>query len=136
MQIRITALFDEETRKQVREAVLGEVKAIARSVIAGTIEDEIKRIVGKYIENPYGGGFSRKMDDILDRAIKSAFLGAGWEPLTKKLEEFILDRVTKLSVRKQEIAKDFEGNMISDQEATVRKIAREELKRLLGSAAV
>lgn len=55
MKLTLTALFDDETRAQIRESVLGEARGIARSVLDKTVIEEMRRLVDKYITHQYGG---------------------------------------------------------------------------------
>lgn len=119
MKLTLTALFDDATRAQVREAVLGEARGVARSVIDGEIEAEIKRTVNKHLDGNWGGA-TRKFEEVLNRLL-GVMLKNSWDDLAKMIQT-AAERAAQLALSQK-------ARMLDD--AGVRALVRDEVRKML-----
>lgn len=129
IQFTMKALFDEETRKQIREAVLGEARSIARSAVDLEINKEIKRIGTTLFEKYVGSGYNGKpAGEELIRGVIRDMMTQTWnttrqmllDEVKKQIEAQIAQKMKTLTVWSAE-----------SQDAYVRKTAREEIRRMI-----
>lgn len=125
MKIFITALLEEETRKQIREAILGEARGIARSVLDQTVTVELKRI-GATLHDRYA-----KNDWLMKGMVKEILtevLNNNWDKIAIKFYE-------RLDVAAEEvIAKKLKNKTVWEakhQDEYIRKIVGKEIVRIL-----
>lgn len=145
MMFTLRALFDEQTRKELRDAVLGEAKTVARNEIDTAIREEVKRI---------GADIGSRLRDATDWRVKNMLVEAVQQVLTPSywqdnkigvLFEELLQRVLhqRLGKLTEQMVKDATDKAVaeklrtktvweaSSQDAYVRKVVRDELRKMM-----
>lgn len=145
MMFTLRALFDEQTRKELRDAVLGEAKTVARNEIDAAIREEVKRI---------GADIGSRLRDATDWRVKNMLVEAVQQVLTPSywqdnkigvLFEELLQRVLhqRLGKLTEQMVKDATDKAVaeklrtktvweaSSQDAYVRKVVRDELRKMM-----
>lgn len=114
MKLTLTALFDDDTRAQIRESVLGEARGIARSVLDKTVIEEMRRLVDKYIVHDFGSArqkFQTSLETVVREMVAESFSKGDLE---------VLVRAEAREAVNVAVADEATG--------TVRSIAREEIR--------
>lgn len=124
MNFKITALIDAETRKEIRELILSEGRALARELVSATMSDEVKRIVGalnqKAVQNPW------QMQGIFRDAI-SNMIKNQWGEVGERIQQAIDDAAEK------KVAAMLKNKTVWEAESQheyVRKLIRQELRSM------
>ena len=110
----MTALFDDDTRAQIRESVLGEARGIARSVFDKVIVEEMRRLIDLYITHSFGGvrvRFQEALEKAFKELMKEQF---SKDDISKMFREATEDSLAELNAR--------------EREESIRSIVRSELK--------
>jgi hypothetical protein len=131
MKLTLTALFDDETRKQVREEVLGEARKIARSVIDLEVGAEVKRLGQNLQTRILGNDYQAHLR--LKEVVKDV-ITAHWEPTVKPMLEELIKALAEKAVDRL-VAKKLADKTVweaSKQELYVRQIARDEMVKAVG----
>lgn len=142
MQFKFTALFDEETRKELKNTVLAFAKGIARNEIELAIRDEINR-VGNALREQLGSKNDYRLKSLIYEQVQYV-LSSTWgsvgpemaniveKVLESKLDLKINNMVEK--VAKANIAEKLRKKTVweaESQDEYVRKVVRAELRLLL-----
>lgn len=142
MKLSITAIFDEEVRKQIHTQILSEAKGVARSEIDKTIGAELKRVVNglaQEFSSGYRGNPSYRVTEVLRETIRE-ILTNNWE----KISALISERVETLlegklkNLAEAAVTKAVEAKMAkltvwkaSEEDDYVRRVVRSEVKKML-----
>lgn len=145
MMFTLRALFDEQTRKELRDAVLGEAKTVARNEIDAAIRDEVKRI-GADIGSRLRDATDWRVKNMLVEAVQQVLTPAYWrdnqigvlfeevlqrvlhQRLGKLTEQMVKDATDKAVAEKLRTKTVWEA---SSQDAYVRKVVRDELRKMM-----
>jgi hypothetical protein len=127
MQITLRAVFDEENRKQVVDAVLGEARKIARETIDAAIRAEVLRI-SKVVEERFTKTqqLSKFITDALQRVLTER-----WLEIRSRIDEHVALAADEVVAKKMASKTVWEAE---SQDAYVRQVVAQELKKILKSA--
>jgi hypothetical protein len=125
MRFNLTALFDDDTRAQIKAAVLAEARNIARSVIDDTIKAEIERL-GKALQQRFTAQDWRAQSE-LKKAVKEVIVGH-WDGIRGEIAKAAQDAVDAEVAKKMKDKTVFEAEK---QDAYVRKVVKSELRSML-----
>lgn len=129
MQITIKALFDEETRKQIRDAILGEARGIARSALEGTIGTEIARLVTLMVNDT--SGYKRTLNERVQTAVKDSvrdLVSSHWDGIRTTIEKAAETAVDAIVAQKLKDKTVWEA---ASQDTYIRKVVGEEIRKML-----
>jgi hypothetical protein len=130
MQITLKALFDEETRKQIRDQVLGEARGVARAAIDQTINAEITRVVAALT-----AGYRADLNTRLNEAIALSVRGmvtSSWDKVKQSVDEYVEKAAAMIVARKLADKTVWEAK---SQDAYIRQTVRSELKTIFNEKA-
>lgn len=128
MKFTITALIDEDTRKQLRETLLGQVKGLTREILSETIMAEIQRKldVAQTGDKWY---WQSHIQQALVEVLKKV-VGNNWDSIGA-----VVTKAAKESVEK--VVADKMANKVfweaQQQRDFIREIVREEMRNHLKS---
>lgn len=95
MKLNLSVLFDEEFRKGLREAVLGEAKKLARAEVDLTVKKEVERLsqeLSRVVSDQSSYRFRNMMYDVI-----KSMLTVSWNPASeefrKMIDEAVQDRI-------------------------------------------
>lgn len=95
MKLNLSVLFDEEFRKSLREAVLGEAKKLARAEVDLTVKKEVERLsqeLSRVVSDQSSYRFRNMMYDVI-----KSMLTVSWNPASnefrKMIDEAVQDRI-------------------------------------------
>lgn len=140
MRLNLRAELTEEDRKQIREIVLGDARAVARNLIDDEIRAEVKRVIVA-IASKFENSWPFKNE--ISNTIKSIFRER-WHDINQILIETVHDTmrlematVVKNAVEKA-VDKAIQAKMdkltvwkADQQEEEVRRMAREEMIKVI-----
>lgn len=126
MKLTLTALFDDDTRAQIKEQVLGEARSIARSAIDNEVNAEIKRVGRSLYQRWTNPDWT--VQDQMRKAIKEAVLDR-WDGLKNEIVQVAIKAVDDAVAEKLKTKTVWEAQK---QDAYIRKVFREEMKSLIG----
>lgn len=140
MKLTLTALFDEETRKQVREAIFLEAKSIPRGEVATVVHAELKRAAEAAIKGMVTDPW--RFRDLMRETLKSV-VTEQWDSLKAQIEKLLEESANKIIAKKLADKTVFEAEKQHvyvaavvrrelEDSATLQNAVRRELKRILG----
>jgi hypothetical protein len=143
MQITMKALLDDETRKEIREAVLGEARGVARSEVDLTINREVARLAALLSQELSLTDPSYRTRSLITEVVRNV-LTSGWENLSKQIEAVVVSKMEDAlrgpiekaieKAAERNIAEKLKAMTVwkaEGQDQYVRKVVRSELKKLL-----
>lgn len=136
MHFKMTAMLDEETRKAIRETLLGEAKGAARSEAQALFHKEMKDTLQRTLSNFTNNSWN--MRSMATEALTNIFKDQ-WTDISKTIRETIKTEMTNQMAAIAEVAVEkVVQKKLADKtvwEATkqndhIRTLAREELQKL------
>jgi uncharacterized membrane protein YheB (UPF0754 family) len=128
MKFSITALIDEDTRKQLRDVLLGQVKGLTRELLTETILDEIRRKLDNALPSDkwyWQTHIQQQLVEVLKKVV-----GSQWDSIGA-----VITKAAKESVEK--VVADKMANKVfweaQQQRDFIREIVREEMRNHLKS---
>ena len=126
--MRFSMFIDDETRKQIRDALLSEVKGVSRSEIHSVFGAEMKRvgadIMGRWTRDSY------TLSQIIRDQLRD-LLTSRWASVAELVQELVQKQVDAAVAEKLKNKTVWEAQA---QEAYIRNIVRQELRAILGQA--
>jgi hypothetical protein len=142
MQFKLTALLDDQARKEMKETILSLAKGIARNEVETTIRDEVKRLAAD-LSRQIGDKNSWHLKGLVLEAVQRFFTDQ-WTPLSKDLQAMMAEAIRgSLQPLINELAKaaceyeikkkmkDMTVWKAESQDEYVRKVVRSELRSIL-----
>lgn len=140
MKFILSALIDDETRKSIREMVLGEAKATARAEIDTAVKAEIQRIAATLNQQLHDRN-NWRLVSIVTEAVRSILTVDYWNDkvrdefesmlqavvhgrLNKLIDQMVKDATDKIVAQKLRDKTVWEAK---EQDAYVRRVVRSEL---------
>lgn len=132
MQLTLKALFDEDTRKQLREVILGQAKSIARSELTEVIRAELEKKIALFLERITSQdrwGSSPPVSNLLTEAIGRVIQNK-WSEIGSKIDAAMQKAADTVIAEKMKNKTVFEAEQ---QEMYMRQLIRSELRKLAGA---
>jgi len=117
MNAILKLVVDDETRRSIREIILGEAKSLARSLIDATVQEEMRSVVSKledrYLKSEwlFKGLVRESILTVLNDKWHSEIVGRIDNIFTQKAEAFVASAVEKAAkwVVAEAVTKEFEA---------------------------
>ena len=130
MKFSILAMVDEDTRKRIREVILGEAKAFTREQVNATVASELARILKHHIEKFTDTKY--KLQDLVKVAVKELVQDT-WGTISQKIDAAVEEAADKAVVRKLKNKTVWEAK---SQDDYIRNIVRLELHDMVANKMV
>jgi lipoate-protein ligase A len=129
VKLTLTAIFDEDVRKQVRDEIMGECRKIARSVFDDKITAEMTRLGATLVSKFTKDEFLKTTKKAIREMLKESFY---WDGIKDEITEAIEEAATKNINAKLANKTVWEAK---EQDAYVRKVVQQELKKIFAAGA-
>lgn len=124
MKLFLTAILDEDFRKQVQKAILDQARAVARTSIDEAVKAEIVRVAKNIATNAYER--ERYFKTAMTEAVKE-LIESHWDGIKAKVDELIEAAANRVVAQKLKDKTVFEA---AKQDEYMRKVVRSELKKI------